>query len=93
MQTGAAAAPPSRPAGAARQISCLLPSGRLRRRPTSLRHLQDGLLGPKVPVVPDGSPCGQGTGLAPWSLMIIAVDVVALWGLCAYSSRENLEAA
>ena len=28
-----------------------------------------------------------------WSLMIIAVDVVALWGLCVYGSRENLEAA
>ncbi|MGH3181051.1 MAG: DUF7144 family membrane protein, partial [Streptosporangiaceae bacterium] len=27
-----------------------------------------------------------------WSLMIIAVDVVALWGLCAYGSRENLAA-
>ena len=27
-----------------------------------------------------------------WSLMIIAVDVVALYGLCAYGSRENLEA-
>ena len=27
-----------------------------------------------------------------WSLTIIAVDVVALWGLCAYGSRENLEA-
>ncbi len=25
-----------------------------------------------------------------WSLMIIAVDVVALWGLCACGSRENL---
>jgi hypothetical protein len=25
-----------------------------------------------------------------WSLMIIALDVVALWGLCAYGSRENL---
>jgi len=25
-----------------------------------------------------------------WSLMIIAVDVVALWGLCAYGSRDNL---
>jgi uncharacterized membrane protein HdeD (DUF308 family) len=25
-----------------------------------------------------------------WSLMIVAVDVVALWGLCAYGSRENL---
>jgi len=24
-----------------------------------------------------------------WSLMIIAVDVVALWGLCAYGSRET----
>ena len=28
-----------------------------------------------------------------WSLLIIAVDVVALWGLCAYGRRENLEAA
>ena len=28
-----------------------------------------------------------------WSLLIIAVDIVALWGLCAYGSRENLEAA
>ena len=27
-----------------------------------------------------------------WSLMIIAVDVVALWALCAYGSRENLGA-
>ena len=27
-----------------------------------------------------------------WSLVIIAVDVVALWGLCAYGSRENLGA-
>jgi hypothetical protein len=26
-----------------------------------------------------------------WSLMIIAVDVVALWGLCAYGSRDNLD--
>jgi hypothetical protein len=25
-----------------------------------------------------------------WSLMIVAVDVVALWGLCAYGSRENI---
>jgi hypothetical protein len=25
-----------------------------------------------------------------WSLMIIAVDMVALWALCAYGSRENL---
>jgi hypothetical protein len=28
-----------------------------------------------------------------WALMIIAVDVVALYGLCAYGSRANLEAA
>ena len=27
-----------------------------------------------------------------WSLMIIALDVVALRGLCAYGSRENLAA-
>ncbi len=27
-----------------------------------------------------------------WALMIIAVDVVALWALCAYGSRQNLEA-
>ena len=25
-----------------------------------------------------------------WSLMIIATDVVALWGLCAYGSRDNV---
>ena len=28
-----------------------------------------------------------------WSLLIIAVDVVALWGLCVYGGGENLEAA
>jgi hypothetical protein len=28
-----------------------------------------------------------------WSLTIIAMDVVALWGLCAYGSRQNIEAA
>ena len=28
-----------------------------------------------------------------WSLMIIAADIVALWGLCVYGSRENIEAA
>ena len=28
-----------------------------------------------------------------WSLMIIAIDVVALWGLCAYGSRKNIDAA
>lgn len=28
-----------------------------------------------------------------WALMIIAVDVVALYGLCAYGSRANLNAA
>ena len=28
-----------------------------------------------------------------WSLMIIAMDVVALYGLCAYGSRDNVEAA
>jgi hypothetical protein len=28
-----------------------------------------------------------------WSLIIIAMDVVALYGLCAYSSRRNIEAA
>src|ERR1700761_2401996 len=27
-----------------------------------------------------------------WALIIIAADVVALWGLCAYGSRENLDA-
>ena len=27
-----------------------------------------------------------------WSLMIIAVDIVALYGLCAYGSRDNVEA-
>jgi hypothetical protein len=28
-----------------------------------------------------------------WSLMIIAVDIVALWGLCAYDTRETRGAA
>jgi hypothetical protein len=28
-----------------------------------------------------------------WSLTIIAMDVVALWALCAYGSRANVEAA
>jgi hypothetical protein len=28
-----------------------------------------------------------------WSLTIIALDIVALYGLCAYGSRENVEAA
>ena len=28
-----------------------------------------------------------------WSILIIAMDVVALYGLCAYGSRANLEAA
>ena len=28
-----------------------------------------------------------------WSMMIIAVDIVAIWGLCAYGSRENIEAS
>jgi hypothetical protein len=27
-----------------------------------------------------------------WSLMIIAFDIVALWGLCSYGSRENATA-
>jgi len=27
-----------------------------------------------------------------WALTIIAMDVVAIWGLCAYGSRANLEA-
>jgi len=27
-----------------------------------------------------------------WSLMIIAIDIVALWGLCMYGSRENIGA-
>ncbi len=31
-------------------------------------------------------------GYPLWSLMIFAVDVVALWGLCAYGSRENVTA-
>jgi hypothetical protein len=28
-----------------------------------------------------------------WALVIIAVDIVAIYGLCAYGSRANLEAA
>jgi hypothetical protein len=32
-------------------------------------------------------------GTGPTALTIIAVDVVALYGLCAYGSRANLQAA
>ena len=28
-----------------------------------------------------------------WALIIIAMDIIALYGLCAYGSRQNLEAA
>ena len=28
-----------------------------------------------------------------WSILIIAMDIVALYGLCAYAGRANLEAA
>ena len=28
-----------------------------------------------------------------WALMIIAIDIVALYGLCAYGSRANITAA
>ena len=36
----------------------------------------------------------MGRARAPfWSLTIIAMDVVALYGLCAYGSRTNLAAA
>jgi hypothetical protein len=28
-----------------------------------------------------------------WALTIIAMDVVAIWGLCVYDSRANLQAA
>jgi hypothetical protein len=28
-----------------------------------------------------------------WSLLIIAADVVAVWGLCAHRSREDLSSA
>jgi hypothetical protein len=27
-----------------------------------------------------------------WGVIVIAVDIVALYGLCAYGSRENLGA-
>jgi hypothetical protein len=27
-----------------------------------------------------------------WSILIMAADIVALWALCAYGSRENLDA-
>ncbi|HUK73644.1 MAG TPA: hypothetical protein VLW50_33680 [Streptosporangiaceae bacterium] len=27
-----------------------------------------------------------------WALVILAAEVVALWGLCAYGSRANIEA-
>ena len=31
-------------------------------------------------------------GYPIWSLTIIALDVVALYGLCAYGSRQNMTA-
>ena len=31
-------------------------------------------------------------GYPLWSVIVIAVDVVALWGLCAHGSRENVAA-
>ena len=37
--------------------------------------------------------CFQCTAYPFWSLTIIAMDVVALYGLCAYGSRANVEAA
>ena len=49
----------------------------LRIRRDRLAAIQAGEVGPAYPF---------------WSLMIIAVDVVALYGLCAYGSRENLAA-
>jgi hypothetical protein len=38
---------------------------------------------------------GRGLGLVMFAaiVLLIAVDVVALYGLCAYGSRENLAAA
>ena len=35
---------------------------------------------------------GHGPAYPFWSLSIIAADVFALYGLCAYSSRANLTA-
>jgi hypothetical protein len=32
-------------------------------------------------------------GYPVWSLLIIAGDALALWGLCAYGGRRNIEAA
>ena len=32
-------------------------------------------------------------GYPLWSLTIIAMDLLALYGLCAYGSRDNVEAA
>jgi hypothetical protein len=31
-------------------------------------------------------------GYPLWALVIIAADVIALWGLCAYGSRASLDA-
>ena len=37
--------------------------------------------------------CSSSPAYPFWSLTIIAMDVMALYGLCAYGSRENVEAA
>ena len=34
---------------------------------------------------------GNGYGLVAFAATIIAMDIVALWGLCAYGSRANLQ--
>ena len=43
-----------------------------------------------VPIVPAKI---TAPGVPDWALTIIAVDVVALYGLCAYGSRANLDLA
>ena len=53
----------------------------------------------RIGLKPPGSPAEAAAILAReanilaypfWALVIIAVDVVALYALCAYGSRENL---
>ena len=39
-----------------------------------------------------GASRGEGYGMVVFAaVLLIAVDIVALWGLCAYGSRDNLD--
>jgi hypothetical protein len=81
----------ARVAGQSWRVTALKKCSRLCRRLPRTEHYADG-------EHPCDSRCGplRDHRTIPaypfWALTIIAVDVVALYGLCAYGSRENLAA-